>query len=657
MAFAWKAAGITYNRYLAIAARVVRRSLKEGPRLQAERRGEMDLRFAKWQIGDRKMDSGALEPGETLDEDFDIEEDFLPEELIWLMDEMLNREEEDFTTQLFNRELLHRFSAESISDIATEAIEALEESDLDLNQQSAISARLNFRNDVLETLMQHSIGQTPPSSLFSFIHDSLKETQNTHHLGVVVPGAFSTKLQRRLASTVPPRPMVTVSMDEAWNFWHQMLDDCKNVFSVQQATHGQDLITAYQIFAYSSPQPSTYPRALLQLFLNFEGRVANRNEPVYFLEEDLQSLTLPASQLLTISDNACGRLHNGNQQVADCMRRFVDQFEQTFINVYRALCLNSCRIRRTFCHALVEWDVLQGQVEELDSTIQEALHERPTQYLPGSPPTYAFSLSSWVYHHKLNLLRLTIQMGFDQMIYAPHEMAGMYWYLSTVCDIHLSHLERISHFVTVKDTEMKRSSMNAGSKSKAAGECKAALDRLYRQYAWVKATQLLAGTLHGIFVVLQRHGVFVRQGPLYSSDLLRYEIRMKPFHPLSIPLPPTAEDFATQTDVPDLTTEKLLDQATTMAASAKKAWEEVSRTSWNVFPKGEEALVLDEKWNADVKSCLKAAIAAGLSVLTLKKANNNEEWRARARKEARLPGLEEKGRWHPWWIVPQLPAA
>ncbi|KIW79256.1 hypothetical protein Z517_05868 [Fonsecaea pedrosoi CBS 271.37] len=51
MAFEWKAAGLTYNRYLAVAARVVRRSLKEGPRLQAEKRGEMDLRFAKWQNG------------------------------------------------------------------------------------------------------------------------------------------------------------------------------------------------------------------------------------------------------------------------------------------------------------------------------------------------------------------------------------------------------------------------------------------------------------------------------------------------------------------------------------------------------------------------------------------------------------------------------
>src|SRR5215469_16931682 len=41
-----------YNRYLAVAARVVRRSLKEDIRIEAERRGEMDLRFAKWEVRD-----------------------------------------------------------------------------------------------------------------------------------------------------------------------------------------------------------------------------------------------------------------------------------------------------------------------------------------------------------------------------------------------------------------------------------------------------------------------------------------------------------------------------------------------------------------------------------------------------------------------------
>ncbi|KAK4107569.1 hypothetical protein N656DRAFT_802620 [Canariomyces notabilis] len=51
MTFAWKAAGLTYNRYLAVAARVVRRSLKEDKRLAAERRGQQDLKFAKWSNG------------------------------------------------------------------------------------------------------------------------------------------------------------------------------------------------------------------------------------------------------------------------------------------------------------------------------------------------------------------------------------------------------------------------------------------------------------------------------------------------------------------------------------------------------------------------------------------------------------------------------
>ncbi|KAF4340482.1 atp synthase epsilon chain (mitochondrial) [Fusarium beomiforme] len=51
MTAAWRAAGLTYNRYLAVAARVVRRSLKEEKRVAAERRGEMDLRFSKWQNG------------------------------------------------------------------------------------------------------------------------------------------------------------------------------------------------------------------------------------------------------------------------------------------------------------------------------------------------------------------------------------------------------------------------------------------------------------------------------------------------------------------------------------------------------------------------------------------------------------------------------
>ncbi|KAJ4307614.1 hypothetical protein N0V94_009677 [Neodidymelliopsis sp. IMI 364377] len=41
----------SYNRYIAVASRVVRRSLKEDKRILAERRGVSELRFAKWENG------------------------------------------------------------------------------------------------------------------------------------------------------------------------------------------------------------------------------------------------------------------------------------------------------------------------------------------------------------------------------------------------------------------------------------------------------------------------------------------------------------------------------------------------------------------------------------------------------------------------------
>ncbi|RKF56340.1 hypothetical protein GcC1_197029 [Golovinomyces cichoracearum] len=51
MVLASKASGITYNKYLSLAAQAVRRCLKDDKRIIAEKRGEMNLRFAIWKDG------------------------------------------------------------------------------------------------------------------------------------------------------------------------------------------------------------------------------------------------------------------------------------------------------------------------------------------------------------------------------------------------------------------------------------------------------------------------------------------------------------------------------------------------------------------------------------------------------------------------------
>ncbi|RKF66860.1 putative mitochondrial atp synthase epsilon chain domain-containing protein [Golovinomyces cichoracearum] len=51
MVLASKASGLTYNKYLSLAAQAVRRCLKDDKRIIAEKRGEMNLRFATWKDG------------------------------------------------------------------------------------------------------------------------------------------------------------------------------------------------------------------------------------------------------------------------------------------------------------------------------------------------------------------------------------------------------------------------------------------------------------------------------------------------------------------------------------------------------------------------------------------------------------------------------
>lgn len=55
----------------------------------------------------------------------------------------------------------------------------------------------------------------PPGYWWNLIPIAADKVQTTHHLGKSIPAAFSDKIQRRLASTQPPRPLVQLSLDVA----------------------------------------------------------------------------------------------------------------------------------------------------------------------------------------------------------------------------------------------------------------------------------------------------------------------------------------------------------------------------------------------------------------------------------------------------------
>lgn len=533
--------------------------------------------------------------------------------------------------------------------------------------QQALQLRLQFRYNVLEFVIHNAKGISCSANdktikELQYLISRFQTTSNGSRQPVTA--AFSTKLQRRLASTVPPRPMVVVEFDRAWQFWDQLVLDVANCFDALSAMTAEDMLTAYAALAFGRSELSAYPRALLQSFLEMDNKVGGRCTGVHFLEQDLKSLTMPGSPLF--DPNLPGSVQ---QEAAQKLAQFSIKFEQTFVNLYRALCLNRCRIRRTFCHAILEWDRLQPEVEQVDAELQTAMRESPIPYPPGGAPTHAFAVSSWIYHHKLTVVRLTIQMGFQQSIYAPHEHAKMYWYLSSICDTHLSHLERISYFVSKRAAEVSHlPKSDTGRVSSSVAECKNALQRLYQEFIHIKAVESLAKALHAVFIILSRRGANLHPHPTYSDDTLRYEIRMRPFLNLSIPECPSYESLERQVAIVGSQDSEVLDKAGAAAAAAKKGWEELLRSDWNRHQVERPQKFLNEEaymaavpgqvihgiWKEDLQRTIKATIATSLAIIQLRNFTSADRIDAEHRLTAELPEEGQSDYWHRWWIVPRI---
>lgn len=572
------------------------------------------------------------------------------------------QKEEDFATQIFNRPLLHVFPTDDILAELRSAQVWLNQSDLPANLREALLTRLDIRYSFLQLFQRCATGERSKSKHLDDLSRLIEQIETTTTIGrPVASEAFTLKIQRRLASSVPPRPMVVIERDKAFPYLRQLIVDTITAFQVLDVSFSGDLLVAYQQFMTQEKQPAVYVRALLQSFLFLDNGVLRKFSIRDFVYQDMRMLVLPTGPLP--HDNKTGEVLTDQQsQVSLQLDLFVDRYGESFINLFRTFCLNRCRVRRTMCHAALDWDQIQAEAEDLDGLIQSTFNEQAIPYPDGDGVTFSYSVSSWVYHYKLMQLRTIVEMGFELSIYAPHELSDMYWYLTFICSTHLSHLERISHFI----------SSRAGPPGSQQDAVQKTLHYLYRQYTWLKATEALAKALHRVFVILQRNGLLSRPTPTYASDKLRYELRMRPFLHLSLPEPISVEDAQRVSSLEGISDEVVLDQASKLNQMARKAWEEVLREPWNTQPLSEDSSrgrdrkkggpsadsVVERERSKNVRNSMKSCIGTGIAISTLSKALQQKEG-TQGKKETvgikvEIPPVGDRDRWHVSWPVPKI---
>lgn len=118
-------------------------------------------------------------------------------------------------SNLYHRKLLPFFEAEDVQSLLEQAIGYVHQQDVLKTGgfQDAIVSRLSFRKSFLV-----SVGQKSEYSQLDSWEYCLRELPvllKTRSLGIPVNRAFSATIQRRLASTIPPRPIVEISFEQA----------------------------------------------------------------------------------------------------------------------------------------------------------------------------------------------------------------------------------------------------------------------------------------------------------------------------------------------------------------------------------------------------------------------------------------------------------
>lgn len=517
--------------------------------------------------------------------------------------------------------------------------------------------RLILRSQIISLLEQNTIARKPDSDSIERCLEAIGSIREAPDLGKPLPDAFSLKLQRKLASSVPPRPMVSTQRSEALEFFERLLKDVSGAFELLSVNFSGDITTAFWTLMSQVPQPSVYVRALVQSFLHIHGRILGRVLDHECIIEDLRQLTLPATLVLDPANKVVENPNDNRFRISSQINQFVIRISPSFINLFRSFCQNRCRIRRILCHGALEWDSIQADAEEIDGYLQTLVNEKAVAYPKGEEPTYSYPLSSWIYHNKLIQLRYVVQMGFELSIYAPHEYASMYWYLSHLSSLHLSHLERISYFITAQTQPPANMTANAINQEKDD-----AIRWLFKHFGILKATDTLACALHRVYILLQRHGHFTKVTPTYASEELRFELRMRPFQHLSIPEPLTYEQMDRLSNLSTLSDREILEQASRLCAAAKKSWEEVVKQTWNFKPTLEDAgstPTIDREWAKDVRSSLKACIGTSIAVMTLMKVY---EEGVKSKKSGEflknlkvvVPPSDDTDRFHRWWAIPKI---
>ena len=167
-------------------------------------------------------------------------------------------QEEDFVSNLYHRNLLTEIDVAEIHHMINKALNYVSKlTNISSSIRDALVIRLELRNYFLSAVQFDQIIDDHRVPWWDRCLRLLPVLPKTTSLGMRVEASFSIKIQRRLASTVPPRPMVNMSFDEAFEQLTRLCQNGKDAYRILDYRGGPNLMVGalfeFSIYHLTSP--------------------------------------------------------------------------------------------------------------------------------------------------------------------------------------------------------------------------------------------------------------------------------------------------------------------------------------------------------------------------------------------------------------------
>jgi N-alpha-acetyltransferase 35, NatC auxiliary subunit len=181
-------------------------------------------------------------------------------------------QEEDFVSNLYHRNLLPKVEVEDVQDLLDQAIHYLgqQEEMKTGGFQEALISRLTLRKNFLFCVQQDSA--LNDSQAWDSCLKELPVLLETKRLGIPVNPAFSAKIQRRLASTIPPRPIVEISFEQTYEELRRTCQYMGEANRLKQYYGGSNLMVCLVKFVSNMGADELVPRHSFGYF-NLDPRI------------------------------------------------------------------------------------------------------------------------------------------------------------------------------------------------------------------------------------------------------------------------------------------------------------------------------------------------------------------------------------------------